>query len=442
MPEQPQSCPLSPVDRRLQDAHQLWHRAEAAYFDPESFRLFTQNTIQTLRTVTWILQKQKHVFSDFDGWYGPWQERLRADPLMKWLHDARTKIEKQGDLEVHSYIRAEILASYLASETPRVDVPANLSATPQQLFKGVPNEVLKNHVFKHGTLRIQRRWVENNLSDHELLDALAIAYGRVSEIVHDAHVNLGLPSDGMIDETTGEKFDVSRLGFRMPCMIAHEARRELMISLKDGKRLSVEHKGLAPSPEALERAKKLSDPNLYAPMRNAYDNLETLSDDWFAMIRRIFERDGYHNPMMFLFRGTQMLKFIPYEIEDRAQKYVIMRALAHEAARHGADAALLVNETWIAPADQVGSFQFPADMPSRLEALTMVLARKEGDLLHYQAMIRRENGKPVLEDTEVTRNPASYAVAPLYEAWGRTIPPEWTSPRGATIKDDGEKTAG
>jgi hypothetical protein len=427
MADSSESCTLFPVDRRLQDAHQLWHQAEATYFDSESFRLFAQNTIQTLRTVTWILQKQKHIFRDFDAWYGPWQEKLRADALMKWLHDARTKIEKQGDLEVHSYIRAEVIASYLASETRRVDVPANLAATPEELFKGIPNEVLKNHVFKHGTLRIQRRWVENNLPDYELLDALAIAYGRVSEILHDAHVHLGLPSDGVIDESTGEKFDVSRLGFRMPCMIAHEARRELTISLADGKRLSVEHKDMTPKPEDMERVKKLFDPEIYAPMRNSYDNVEAMSNDWFVMIRRVFERDGYHKPVMFLFRGTQMLKFIPYEIEDRTQKYVIMRTLASEAVRYGADAALFVNESWIMPVDQVGPFQFPAEMSSRLEALTMVLARKEGDLLHYQAMIRRENGKPVLEETSVTRNPITYTVAPLYEAWGRAIPQEWTA---------------
>jgi hypothetical protein len=68
-------------------------------------------------------------------------------------------------------------------------------------------------------------------------------------------------------------------------------------------------------------------------------------------------------------------------------------------------------------------------MPSRLEALTMVVARKEGELLYYEAMIRRENGKPVLEETKVMRNPISYTVAPLYEAWGRPIPQEWIAPR-------------
>jgi hypothetical protein len=176
-------------------------------------------------------------------------------------------------------------------------------------------------------------------------------------------------------------------------------------------------------------------------MQQAYSDMEALSAGWFDMIRRVFERDGYHQPMLFLFRGTQMLRFVPYAIEDRAQKYVMARVLANEAVRYGADAVLMVNEAWIARVEDVGPLQFPAEMPSRLEALTMVLARKAGDLLHYQAMIRRENGKPILGETEVARNPASFTAAPLYEAWGRAIPPDWTqSVRSAVGRDGGEPT--
>ena len=61
-------CPLAPVDRRLDDAHRLWHQAEQSYFDPEEFRLAAQNTIQTLRTVTFILQSNKRMVPDFDAW--------------------------------------------------------------------------------------------------------------------------------------------------------------------------------------------------------------------------------------------------------------------------------------------------------------------------------------------------------------------------------------
>jgi hypothetical protein len=33
------ACPLAAIDQRLADAHRLWHQAEAAYFDPDGFRL-------------------------------------------------------------------------------------------------------------------------------------------------------------------------------------------------------------------------------------------------------------------------------------------------------------------------------------------------------------------------------------------------------------------
>ena len=167
------TCPLAAVDQRLADAHQLWHQAEAAYFDPGGFRLAAQNTIQTLRTVTFILQRHKAIIPDFADWYGDaekktpgeWQRRLMSDPLMRWMVDARNRIEKQGDLESKSIVRAEIVASYL-EEGSRIEVPAHLSDTVRKLLRNIPNTALGEHIRRNGMLRIQRRWVENTLPDY------------------------------------------------------------------------------------------------------------------------------------------------------------------------------------------------------------------------------------------------------------------------------------
>jgi hypothetical protein len=77
------SCPLAAVDRRLEDVHQQWHQAEQAYFEPEQFRIAIQTAIQTLRTVTFILQSNKRQIPDFETWYETWRQRLAADPLMR-----------------------------------------------------------------------------------------------------------------------------------------------------------------------------------------------------------------------------------------------------------------------------------------------------------------------------------------------------------------------
>ena len=108
-PKQITECPLAAVDQRLADSHRFWHQAEAAYFDPDGFRLGAQSAIQTLRSVTFILQKNKGAIPGFDQWYDGWRKRLGADELMRWIVDARNRIEKEGDLEAHSYVRAEML---------------------------------------------------------------------------------------------------------------------------------------------------------------------------------------------------------------------------------------------------------------------------------------------------------------------------------------------
>jgi len=89
------------------------------------------------------------------------------------MHEARTRIEKRGDLEAHSFVRAEIIASYLG-EGPQIEIPAKLFQSPRGLLRTIPKGAVGEHVRRHGVLRLQRSWVENMLPDYELLDAVAI----------------------------------------------------------------------------------------------------------------------------------------------------------------------------------------------------------------------------------------------------------------------------
>lgn len=112
-------CPLAAVDRRLSDLHRFWHQAERAYFDPDEFRVAIQAAIQTARQVSFVLQKNKNVIPDFEKWYAGRQKMLTAIPLMRWMVEARNRIEKEGDLEAHSFVSAEIVASHL-DEGPKI----------------------------------------------------------------------------------------------------------------------------------------------------------------------------------------------------------------------------------------------------------------------------------------------------------------------------------
>ncbi len=428
-------CPLSAVDQRLADAHRLWHQAEAAYFDPNGFRLAVQNAIQTLRTVTFILQKHKAIIPNFSEWYGDsekkvqgeWQRRLGADPLMRWMVEARNKIEKQGDLEANSMVRAEIIASYL-EEGPRIDVPSQLSDTVQTLLHNIPTTALGDHIRRNGMLRIQRRWVENTLPDHELLDAVAIAYGKVAELVHDAHRQIGLDPPPTIHDDEGRSYDLPSMGWRLPCMIGHELSRTLLLSLVDGSRIEFETKSVQMKFDAVKVADLLEryGGNPFEAMRRDYKTDADLVAGYFTLIRTVFLRDGYHQTMLFLFRDRKVVGApIQVVFENVQHKYALMRQLAAEAITSGADAVMLVGEAWKAPANELKPYERPADSPVRKESLTLHLVSKSGVSFDCEAEIIKDGEKVSLGATQITDQSAAFEFAPFLQAWGRPIPDSW-----------------
>ena len=343
---------------------------------------------------------------------------------MRWMVDARNRIEKQGDLEANSFVRADIVASYL-EEGPRVEVLARLFDDPAALLRCIPEDVLRKHVMKNGTLRIQRRWVENSLPDYELLDALAIAYGRIAELVHDAHRQMGIPVPTTLRHGTGEVFDIAVLGWRMPCMIGHDEPRSLLISLADGSTLEIKREAvkidLAEAKKAAERYSMIQ----AEVMGRDYETEEAIAAGYFEMVRAVFLRDGYHLPFLFLFRNRKLVHMVPAPAEDQQQKYLLMRSLANEAVRHGADAAITVDEAWVAPQSDLGPYQRPSELATREEALVLALVTKTGEPVGFIATIHRNGDAVSLGETSIIRGGAAFTFAPFYKAWGRPIPEAW-----------------
>ncbi|VBM56246.1 Uncharacterised protein [Burkholderia pseudomallei] len=427
-------CPLSAVDRRLDDVHRHWHEAERRYFDPDSFRVAIQTAIQTLRTVTFIVQSNKRLFKNFDPWYESWQDKLRADPLMRWMVDARNKIEKQGDLEAHSFVRAEILASYY-EEGPRMEVPAELFQSPAELLRSIPTDPLREHVFTDGILRIQRRWVENTLPDYELLDAVGIAYGRVAELVADAHRELGLqpPSTmvGDIDRTQG----VDSRGGRLPCMIGHGDARSLNVWLATGQVMALEQESVEidrKHAEAVAGRYRL-DPKEVFPL--ADPTPEATLNGLFATARKMFSVDGYHQTIAFLLSGARPVTMMSLALQEHGEKYLVMRMLANEVIKYGADGVVIISEVWRAPYDPSKPYRRAADAPEKKEFLSAILVTKTGDPVQLVALIERAGNEVTLGETDTFRDQAQIAFAPIYAAWGREIPDAWIKATKIVARD-------
>ena len=384
-----------------------------------------QTAIQTLRTVTFILQRNKDKIPAFESWYGNWQAKLRGDPLTRWMVDARNKIEKQGDLEIHSFIRADLIASHMSEEVQRVEAPARLFDDPLAIVKGLPAGDLRDHMVKHGTLRIQRRWVENTLPDYELLDATAIAYGRIALIVHDAHRQMGLDAPTSMNVRTGHQYGEGTREGRLPCMIGHADTRSLNIALSDG------------TPVRFERVERRFDEINATKIVQRYGDIhqgmlgpenadeEQILTSLFSVARKVFEKDGYHQSMYFLFANGKLVHFFGIQPENQAEKYLLMKTVADEVTIHGADAVISLGEVLRAPVDPSKPFLRPEESPKREEALFATLITKHGTPITLFARIHRDGENVTLGETDIIRNHAVFVFSSIYEAWRRPIPEEW-----------------
>jgi hypothetical protein len=209
------------VISRLFQVRQLWSDAAASYFEPAKFQLSVQNCITLCRSVTFILQANKHDIPGFDEWYSTHQERWRQDPIMEWAKNARNIIEKRGDLETYSQVRSEIVTGYF--EGPETDwMPDVLFSSPREIYDAVPSKFFIPHVVENGTLLIERRWVDSALPTVEILEALAHVYEQLALTLINLLEYLNIPAPEGI---TRSKPDV---------MGELAMDRALYISMRDG----------------------------------------------------------------------------------------------------------------------------------------------------------------------------------------------------------------
>ena len=88
-------CPLPTSHTRLHQVHEHWHRVAADYSDPDDFVTSLNAALVALRSVSFMLNKERASIPDFDTWYAPHVERYARDPLMRWLKDARNYVRRR-----------------------------------------------------------------------------------------------------------------------------------------------------------------------------------------------------------------------------------------------------------------------------------------------------------------------------------------------------------
>lgn len=402
-------CALEKVHQRMDDAYRHWHQAMNDYFDPDGFRASFNACIQALRTVTWVLQGLKNDIEGLEEWYLPWQESMKQDNILKWLVTARNKIEHKGDIDAKSKVFAAIIASHYRNEVIHAEVNACILDTVSQIFSKIPMSTLHDQIIAHGTLRLERRWEDEELPGYEILDALRHAYAELSKVIDDAHKSL-------LKQTCPKVYREARE--RLGAMTeAGEETRSGFFSLKTGKQFSLASKRM-PLGEK-DRALKRYGTKSIDEFREWPTSLPEACKKIFSIARHIFLKDGYHKTMAFLLKDLVFIELCELEIPDRMSKYLIMQSVASAVQRTNATEVILISEIWRGPLIPEKPYYYPADRPDRQEALTLTACSSRGEIYSLSAdIICRKFRKVTLGSTDEVILTSPAIIAPILDVWG------------------------
>lgn len=420
------SCPIPKTHNRLRQVHDLWHEAAAAYPDADAFVTKLNACIQAARSVTFVLQKELKRRDWFEAFYEPWQERMKADPLMRWLVEARNAIEKQGDLDTDSVARVSVLTTDDEVLVAELDVPP--LASPEEVAETVEIAELPERVRKQAVMAVERLWTVPDIpGDSELLDAVGHCYGVLASVVADAHEKCGSAMRTFGGETHDRPHErhIHPSG-RLPCMLPTAETRTAYWHLGQESLLEYGTRAIE-RPAAAEIAEGAaryglggSDHRLFPGMPMA-EQVAALHE----IGKVILTKDGFHGTYAWLYRGGDRVGQLAFFPEDHQGKIVAMRALASEVDEVGADAVVYAVEAWFAPAVPPSDPRFDlraTDRDDRQEAFLTYWLSRDGDRRLWTTIFGRDDeGQPVLQDTsttELTEQPLFRPVERVWESWG------------------------
>lgn len=320
------------------DLHEDIHRAVENYLDENEFRRYLNSAIQTSRGVSFLIQKRKAGWSDFDNWYGRWQSDARSNAVLTWGVNSRNRIVKEEDLRTLSQAVITYYGPRLQEAEDVLTVPPD--TTVDEVLGLFAESIHSQPSGREGWIRIQRRWVDDRLPDYELVAALREMYAGLAKLVKLAHHASGITT---CNAPRFRRACVnSDIDGALPCLGRGNPLPAGMIDAKTGALLNYEYIVFGRDDAAIERGKQR-----YGLTPQMGVDVIQHAEFRMQLSKRFLEADGNSAQVLLLFKGMQEVR-VNGVVFGKQEPREFKIAAAVEG--HGAwpfDGAVFASETWI-----------------------------------------------------------------------------------------------
>jgi len=223
---------------------------------------------------------------------------------------------------------------------------------------------------REGTIRVQRRWVDDQLPEYELVDALREMYRAVASIVRTAHRKSG--ADPCTIKPFPRSCFTTLIDPELLCMPAGETIPSKLFDLSTGEFSHFEWMTIERNEDLAEvgRQRYGAPPGFTKdPIVHAMERLE--------LSKQFLEADGYAGPMLLLFKGGEG-RLLGLSFQDGHPRELKVAATVESVGAWQFDGAVFTSETWLSSGGRGSLLGVPAEdlLPSNDEYFS---AAKGGD---------------------------------------------------------------
>ncbi|WP_133241721.1 hypothetical protein [Microbacterium sp. Gd 4-13] len=400
------------------DMHEDIHRASEAYFDGDEFRRYLNAAIQNSRSVSFLVQKRKSRWSNFAEWYDAWSTEAAANHVMRWGVRSRNRIVKEEDLKTLSVAELTYYGTRHQEGEDIILVPPYIA--PEHILDVFSDLIERDKPRGGGAIRVTRKWIDDQLPEYELIDALRELYAGVEALVREAHVRAG--STRCAVPTFTRPCVTSDLESSLRCLPPGPISAS--IDLKTGKVYEV-HRRFIPRDDAAM-------PGLAAKygLRQSFGHgpVEDI-DQRLLMAKTFLENDGFVGTGMYFYQGHEVARIVPFALSSQHPDEL---AIVHTLETVGAtpfDGVMFASESWVNVAGDAGEhdstmiaspFYDPDPRGGRGEAITIYGFSRQGNTRSLVVRFHR-NQTPIAYETLVDSTDARLVprmlIDPVWRHW-------------------------
>ncbi len=390
-------CPLPDTHTRLNQAFLLFEDLIAEYQDPVRFTGRLNNMLETLRSVTSILKKEKHNFPDFELWYGPHKDRMGNDEAMVWLKKSRNHVVHEGDLKKHSKLTVSIknnLDEVLFSDDFDPSIPLREVA---KLFEDKVSLNIPSPYKEETVIEIEREWMVPSFPETEIVELLIYCHGFLTSIVTDAHQKLGVE----LLECSANTFAQLEDDYRFVLRNNLKRHRRINFLYSDGRGLNPWSKrvqltnGQPGSWEAL--GKELV--KQYGNLEDIKSLIDTSKDNLpFGQLRFHIESakhflkiEEYLQPITFLYLPNKEPIVLVFDLKRSSDRHFMSEQIAEQVEAANCQAIIYVAEVWAGKMGQPGETPVPPRLQEDRKAMIWIVAANPEKVRSFEIEIFRDD---------------------------------------------------